>query len=161
MFDWRRHFSYQGHMTESPDDSMDPYRAPDAALTGAAEAGPVSEKAMRYLTSTRWGMWVVGIALIANALLICVAAVLLARAGAARTGLVLVLVVLMAGITFLPGLRLVQCAKAVSLARRTLRERDILLALQRHQQFWMLAGLAILLVGGLVYLIVGFLRFRF
>jgi len=157
MFDWCRRFSYQGQMTESPDDSMDPYRAPDAVLTGAAEAGPVSEKAMRYLTSTRWGMWVVGIALIANALLTCVAALLVARAGKV---LVLVLVVLMAGITFLPGLRLVQCAKAVSRARQTLREADLLLALQRHQQFWMLAGLALLISGGLVYFIVGFLRFR-
>jgi hypothetical protein len=148
-------------MTPPPDDA-DPYRAPEAPLTTLEEdqAAPVSDKAMQLLVATRWGMKVVAIALIANGALTLVGGLVALSFAPSRVpqAILIGMIALFALIMFLPGLRLLQSAIGITRARRTKEERDVAAALQRHQQFWMLLGCLLLLLGALLYFVFGFLR---
>jgi hypothetical protein len=151
-------------MTPPPDDA-DPYRAPEASLTTPEEEqnAPVSDKAMQLLVATRWGMKVVAIALIANGALTLVGGLVALSFAPSRVpqAILIAMIALFALIMILPGLRLLQSAIGITRAQRTKEERDVAAALQRHQQFWMLLGCLLLLLGALLYLVFGFLRAAF
>jgi len=150
-------------MTTAPGDA-DPYRAPEAPLeTPPEEQEVISDQAMQLLTATRWGMKVVALALIANGVLTLAGGLVAFSYAPARVPrpFLIAILVLLALLMFLPGLRLLQSAMGLTRARHTKEERDIAGALQRHQQFWMLLGCSFLLLGALLYFVFGFMRVMF
>ena len=137
----------------------DPYRAPEAPLEIIPDAGaaPVSEKALQLLTGSRWGMRVIAIALMGNSLLTLGLLALSLPGTGRRTIAMAVIAVIMTLILFLPGLRLMQGARAITRAAVSREEKDILHALERHQQFWKIMGLVMIVVAALLYFLFAFL----
>ena len=159
--DAARVIPYHAGMTP-PSDDPDPYRAPEAPLELPAKQlnAVISDQAMQLLAGTRWGMIAVAVALMANGALMLIggAFALAYIPAAAPKPLIIALLVIFALVMFLPGLRLMQSALAITRARHTRAEGDITAALQRHLQFWMLFGCMILFMAALFYFLFGFLR---
>lgn len=145
---------------DSPPGLPDVYQPPAAKieLPPEPQEGSLSPAAMKLLSQSRWGMKVVAIALMLNAVLSVVAAVIVAVSGlqGARKGLLFLVVMVIAVVVFVPGLRLMQSARGVTRSLSAGDERQICAALERHQQFWVWFGIVLILLGGLFFFLSSF-----
>jgi hypothetical protein len=140
--------------SESPESNASPYDAPAASLEPTDDTKVVSAKAMHYLLSSKWWMIMASVALMVVGALMLIGVfytLIKTKSTPALFKLALALVVIAANLIFLPGLRLMQCALALSRVRRSKEERDMMHALHRHEEFWRYLGVAFLYVGGLLF----------